>query len=441
MSFVESHKSTGRYSNALLWNLFAAVATQGSTLVGNVLVARTLDIADFGAFSIIQSTLMTASMVSQLGAGLTASRFVAEFLKSDPDKAMRVAGMLHGFGLVAGMVFAVALLVCADWLAGPVLGNPQLAGELRLGCVYIVAATVSGTQVGTLAGLGEYSSIARSGVIASVVYCAVIALFTLAAGVGGAVAAISLALVCRVAIQTKFLMDRLHERGLKLRFDGFFSERTLLFQYAIPAALSGMSTMPAIWFANASLTRTPDGLREMGLLSAALSYRNLVLFLPTVVDSVGSVRLAQQLGARNHRAFRHAFYVNLALTVLLATGVASVVWLGADIFLGLFGASFSGREELLGLLLLSALLQVTASAAYQMVNMAGVMWLSFFLIALPRDVGFAALAARLVQTDGAYGIAWAYLAAAIFGVVVTTIIAGTILRKNYPLGDQSNATP
>lgn len=435
---IDSGNTRGRYVTALTWNLLGAVATQGSTLVGNVLVARALGVTEFGAFSIVQSTLVTASMVSQLGTGLTATRFVAEFLERDPQRAMRIAAMVHVVSLVAGLIFAAALWVGADWLAAAALGNPQLATELRIGSLYIVAAALSGTQLGTLAGLGEYGAIARSSVIAGAVYCAIVGASTLLAGLEGAIAGMALASLCRVAIQGGFLAKHLHARSLRLQFDGFFTEQGVLLKYALPAALSGMSAMPAIWFANASLARAPDGLREMGLLSAALSYRNLVLFLPSVVDNVGAVGLAQRIGAADHRGFRSLFFTNLAITAVLAVGVSAALWLAAGPLLAVFGREFSGANELMGLLLLSAVFQVVASATYQLVNMAGLMWLSFFVIALPRDIGFALLATLLIPAQGSHGVGWAYVAATAFVLIVISIFAVNVLQRRYPIDGRSH---
>ncbi len=436
--YIDSGNTRGRYVTALTWNLLGAVAAQGSTLIGNVLVARALGVTEFGAFSVVQSTLVTASMVSQLGTGLTVTRFVAEYLERDPQRAMRIAGMVHVVSLVAGLVFAATLLVGADWLAAAALGNPQLAMELRIGSLYVVAAALSGTQLGTLAGLGEYGAIARSSVIAGAAYCAIVGASTWLAGLEGAIAGMALAMLCRVAIQGGFLANHLHARSLRLQFDGFLSEQGVLLKYALPAALSGMSTMPAIWFANASLARSPDGLREMGLLSAALSYRNLVLFLPSVVDSVGAVRLAQRLGAVDNRGFRNAFFTNFAITAALAMGVSAALWLAAGPLLAVFGREFTGANELLGLLLLSAVLQVAASASYQLVNMAGLMWLSLFFIALPRDIGFAVLATWLIPARGLQGVGWAYVASAAFGLVVTLMLAVNVLRRRYPIDGRTH---
>ena len=51
-------------------NLIAVVFNQGSTLFVNIIVARLLLKQGFGEYAMVQSTLLTVSMLSQLATGL-----------------------------------------------------------------------------------------------------------------------------------------------------------------------------------------------------------------------------------------------------------------------------------------------------------------------------------------------------------------------------------
>src|SRR5205085_5098610 len=105
-------------------------------------------------------------------------------------------------------------------------------------------------------------------------------------GLHGAIIALSTTALLRCLLHNIWFRAELRRHGLNLRCDKVGQETELLFKFALPAALSGYISMPALWFGNALLVRQAGGYEQMALYSAASSFRIIVIILPTVMSNV-----------------------------------------------------------------------------------------------------------------------------------------------------------
>ena len=70
-----------------------AVISRGLMLAATVLVARMLGKTVYGELGMIQSTVGMFGVFAGFGLGLTATKHVAEFRQSDPDRAGRIINL------------------------------------------------------------------------------------------------------------------------------------------------------------------------------------------------------------------------------------------------------------------------------------------------------------------------------------------------------------
>jgi O-antigen/teichoic acid export membrane protein len=113
---------------------------------------------------------------------------------------------------------------------------------------------------------------------------------------------------------------------------------------------------------------------------------------------------------------------------LSAVGGAVLIGALGVQLLGLFGPTFTDGYGVLLVLMLSIVPEVVSLSCYQIIQSQARMWLSFFAIALPRDLTLAVTAYFLVPTEGARGLAIAYVIA---WTVALVIILTLVLRLRY----------
>jgi O-antigen/teichoic acid export membrane protein len=155
-----------------------------------------------------------------------------------------------------------------------------------------------------------------------------------------------------------------------------------------------------------------------------------VLFFPVLFNNVGASLLNNQRGLGRGANYRELFWINMGLTAMAALIGAASVGLTGTWLLRLYGSEFSEGLPVLWVLLVAAFLEAVSLAAYQVVQSKGRMWLSLYLIALPRDALLVVLAYFLTE-NGAVGLAYAYAAAwiiALSAVCVVSYIVGMELE-------------
>lgn len=411
-----------RFGSGFLFSLVAAVFNGGSTFLVNIVVANLLGRQIFGEFAIVQNTLLTLSTVASLGTGFTATKYVAEFRSVDKLKTGRIVGLCSALSLAMGILFTVALLASSPWLAATVLKASHLSRGLMLTAAVIFFNVNNFYQTGVLAGLESYPAIAKAGVIAGTTYFALCATGAYFWGREGALAGLTVSTGVQCLALRFYSRRECARHGIVPDYRGMTKERSVFFKFALPAALSGFSFMPAVWLSNTFLARQAGGYIQVALYAAASNLRVLVLFLPQLFNSVGMSLLNNARGVGDARRYRRIFWGNLLATALVTlVGAIGITFLGPAL-LTFFGRDFGEGYPVLLVLMASTLIEALMLATYQIIQSQGRMWLSLFAVALPRDATLVILAYLLTSAYGAVGLALGYAAGWGLALMFTIIV-------------------
>jgi O-antigen/teichoic acid export membrane protein len=418
-----------RFQTGVAYNTIGAVFNQGSTFAVSIIVANLLGRQVFGQYAMIQSTLATLALIAQLAAGYTATKYVAEFRSTDPQRAGRILGMLTAFSASVAGIVALALLAVSGWLAGSVLKAPGLGSALAIGSAVLLFAVLNGLLMGALAGLESYRALATALVWSGLAYLAVCTGLAWWGGLKGAVVGLAISGLFQFILLAAALRKECALQGIRIHYAGFTQERSIILRFALPGALSGFTSMPALWLASAFLVRQPNGYSQMAIYSASFSLMMVVLFLPNIANNVGMSLINHQKGAGEESEYRRAFWINLAVsTAIVILGTCIFAVFGRNL-LRLFGKDFNDGYPVLLILLLATIVQGIGAAMYQIIQSQAKMWLSFLAVALPRDTLIVVLAYLLIPAHGAIGLATAYASAWTMAlVVIITIVSRTGLR-------------
>lgn len=412
------------------WNMIAVTFNQGSTLLVNIAIARILMKHAFGEYAMVQSTLLTMAALSQLATGYTASKYIAEYRFADPEKAGRIMGLCALVSVLTAAIWTICLIAMAPFLADTMLKASHLVLPLIIGSGYLLFSSINGYQIGVLSALEAYRSLAKAGVISGIAAVTAISLGAWLGGLNGSLIGLSISALARCAIHNKWLRDETRLQGIMPRYcSSLRQEKAVIFNFALPAAVSGYYSMPLIWLANSFLVRQPDGYSEMALFAAANNLRILVLFLPNVMNSVGLSILNNEKSNGDVSHFNRVFRCNLLYIFLASVGGACTIGALGKPILHLFGKDFGTGYLLLLILLTSSVFEATSIALYQFLQSRSKIWYSFFGICVPREAFLVIASYWLVQLYGGLGLAFAYLGSTLIGLILHLYLVASVYAK------------
>jgi O-antigen/teichoic acid export membrane protein len=425
-----------RLRSGVALNLVGTAFNQGSTLVVNIVVANLLGRESFGRYTMILTTIATVASVAQLSMGYTATKHIAEYRATDRSKTSHVLALCGAITVAAAITAGLALASSAEWVAATLLEAPGLTSDLRIASIAALFAIINGFFVGVLAGFEAYGAIAVNGIVSGTAYAAACVALAWGYGLGGAVWGLAVSGSIQSAILGQLFRREAARGGIHLTLAGLWQERAIVSRFAVPASLTGLVTLPAIWISSALLARTAGGFDQLALFGAANTFRIMVLFVPQGINNV-SMSLLNNERRRSAEGYRRVFWMNAWSTGVSAVGAALVLLLGAPLLLRLFGPAFAEGRTALAIMLAAAVVEALAVAAYQVVVSQSRLWASLFVIGLPRDLGLVALSALLSPLFGAAGLAMAFALSWTLALATTATLVWQLGLE--PLGAEAGA--
>lgn len=370
-------------------------------------------------------------MVAGFGLGATATRFVAQHSKSDPERAGRIIALVSRSSWV--LIISVGLIIAlgASYIAREVLRADHLRTALVWGTLLMVAMAIRGVQSGILAGVERFDLIAKLNVlegIASLVGLVSLAWFF---GIEGGLIGLALGVLTtwfagRFALQRTF-------RALCVNITplGCWQEVEILTKYSLPSFLASAVTTPVLWYCMTLVATRPDGYDDLALYNAAYQWHGPMIFLPMILLSVSTPVLVQQWEQGAFQHFRKVFLWNAVFMIGISAIPAVLIALLSPWIMGLYGDGF--REGWILLILMVSAAPIHALAKMSSTALLGMnrAW-SVFGFNLIWGVVMLIFALILTPTWGAKGLGAAFLAAYCFQMISTTALAFWYMRSAKP---------
>ena len=406
----------------LSWNLLSIFFLQGSMFVTGIIVARMIGMEAFGVYALMLMTLMTLTGVAQGSSGIVATKFVAEGLA---DKPHRVAGVLRICAVataIGGICCAIMLWAGAPFIADEVLQKSRVEPYLRLVSIAVLFQVFIVYQHGALQGFGAFKRLAIVSGIAGFLHCGASVIGAAVNGLEGAVQGLVVAAIGRAIVTAFILRQTLAEHGIQRSSSMNKEEWRQIWTFALPSTLAGYVTLPCLWAVTIFIARQTDGLAWSALFLVSHQIKQAVLQLPALLNVVSFSALSRAKGQSDKVGFREIFISGFVISFVFIALIAAITAVIAPEILSLFGHNFIEGVTLLRILLLAAVLETVASFTYQLVQSRGSMWHSFFIILVPRDVGYLVFTVAGVTIWGLNGTGVAYLASHAAGLLLTLLV-------------------
>ena len=406
-----------RLARGAFWGGLAFMLSRGVTLLVSFLLARLLGREGFGEYGMINTTAGMIGGMAGLGIGATVVKHVAEFKTSDPDKASRILALSSGITWVSAILYALAFVALAPWLAEKTLAAPQLAPLLRISSVTVALGVINSVQTCSLTGCEAFRTNTLVGVVCSLLQSALVLLGAQMRGMGGAVAGMAISMLATVLVTRWSVVREWRRFRLRLCWSEAAREWRVLLDFSLPTFLSGISVGPVLWGCSAMLANQPNGYGALGVFNAANQWQQAIQILPGLLGTALLPVLADKCGSGDWRGSCAVMWKMVRMTAGIVFPAVLLVSILSPWIMQGYGESFAGGYRVL-------VFSAGASALFAILNpvgnllaASGRMWAGFWL-----NAGWGAamlLASWWMVRWGAEGLAVARLLAYVCHAVWT----------------------
>jgi len=411
LTMTDSHSNiVGRVASGTLWKLLATLGSRAFTIGAMIAAARLLGKADFGALGMVQSTVGMFGVLAGLGLGVTATKYVAELRGKNPIRLGRILSLVVVVQTVAVVATGGVIVAMSRFVASKTINAPHLVEEIRLAALLLAFLSLNGLVSGALAGFEAWRSVAIVSVVQGATTVPAVLLLASSHGVAGAVVALTLAATAGLFIGTAALIRQCAFGGIVPRWHGIWTERRIIWKFAVPATLTSLTIGPVLWAANAVLVNTPGGYGELGGFRAVAQWKNMMMYVPGAMAAAFLPVLSQVHGTGDKERFTRALGTQVNLLWLSTVPIAvGIICCGRYVLL-LYGASFAGHELLLAAVVFGAVIHSLTGCFSNALVSTGRMWLRLAMYAVGGAVLVGA-AFAVVPRLGAVGLALAHIIA------------------------------
>jgi O-antigen/teichoic acid export membrane protein len=399
-----------RIARGAFWSTAGSIVSRGLGLLAWILVGRILGKTGFGELGSLQATLGFFGTLATFGIGIAATKFVAEYRATDPDRAGRVIALGSLIAWCFGALLTIALLLVSDWMSVEVLRAPHLREAVLASAGQLLFGAVAGAQTGALAGFEAFRLVYRVNLAIGLTTFPVLVGTAYFGGVTGAAWALTGMAALGCALNWVALRHLCRKERIRVPFARAWEERSMLLTFNLPAVLNGVMSAAGVLICTALLARQARGFDELGLYNAALRIKmvpeTLLTMLVAPMIPILSASFAQSKEGEFGRALALGFRISLIVVVPISLLQIAAPWLS---FLP-FGAQFQGGEQVAQWLMVSAIVSSLAWPIGMIFISTGRVWLAL-AISTFQLICFVGLAYYLIPTQGATGYAVAYTTA------------------------------
>lgn len=404
----------GKLIYGIFWNLISAFASSGFPMIAAIITARLLGTFGYGQLGMINSTVILFSTFAGLGLGITATKYIAQLHKTNPERTGRIMGLTNLFGIVSGVVMFVILFLIAPWLASNTLAAPDLAPILRIASLLLIFNTIVGIQSGSIAGFGAFKDLARIALFQGVISASLTVTGVYFFGLIGAITAMVINSIINL-ILFKITLNNL-VKGFKIKIDYLKSwqEKDVIWKLSFPTMLSSVMVGPIIWVANAIIINTPGGYAQLGIFTAADQWRAVLYFLPAVVGNVLLPMIAANVDEKNEKLETFNIFSGWVIVIIIALPLIAF----PEIISFFYGSGYNSNVfiQVIALMMFVSCITSYREGISRKLFVKNLMWWGF----LDNIIWaiFLIISVMLLKELGALALALGYIIAYVFNTLI-----------------------
>ena len=363
-----------RLAKGAFWSIAGAVSARGLQLVAYIVVARIIGREAFGELGIVLGTIMMFATFAGFGLPLTATKYVAAFRESQPERAGGMIHFLSRVSLITAALGAGVAWVLAPWLAENVLNAPHLSEILQLGAGLLVFIVLGELQTGVLAGLEAFKPMAQVNLVTGLVAFPLLVGGAHWGGLAGVVCGLVLSAGVKLLANHVVLRLVTSRVGVSFHAKAGTREWKVLWDFSLPASLAPGLAQGAMWLCMAMLVNQPQGYQEMALYYAANQWQQAIIFIPWALGSIALPMMTNMYAAKDEISFRKILWYNVIACAGISLGVALVLSVLSPFIMASYGEGFAEGVWIFIVLALGGVLAAVCNVLTRAVVSTGRMW-------------------------------------------------------------------
>jgi O-antigen/teichoic acid export membrane protein len=365
-------------------------------------------------------------VLAGFGLGLAATKFIAQYRITDPERAGRFVGVSTVISCSVALFASALMVILAPLVADKALHDQSMTPLVRDGALLVLFSSIAGAQSGILAGMEAFKSIAKANLARGLVCIPLVVLGAKMFNVRGTVWGLSATAAVACIVSWKMIRSECITQKIPVVLSRVKQDWLSLLSFSLPAFVNGAVPGPAMWVSSTLLV-TKASYAEMGIFNACFQWRMALLFIPAMVGQV-MLPVASSLSTpsdKNRR--RRSVYAGLAINAAVALPPAVILILFRTQIMRLYGPSFASGGATLALTVVSAFMVAMLVPVGNAILAAGGVWAGAAINAI-WGIVLVALTWKFVEMGwGATGVALAYVGAYGVHVVTHALVARKLL--------------
>lgn len=386
------------------WSFIGSAASQGLGLLTAIIIARFLGKEGFGKYGIIQSTLGMFGVFAGLAMGYTATKHVAEFRHTAPQRAGKFIGLTIILGLLSSLIVALFVLCFGDLFSRYVLNDVNLKGVLRLSAGVLVLNTLFDIQIAGLAGLEMFAVIAGVNIFSGVITLPCVAIGVWQYDLYGAVGGFLCSRILSCLVLQYYLQKKSAQAGIAISYYAEKKEWLTIWHFSFPSLMSNIIANPANWLCNILLVNQANGFAQMGLYQASIQWQSAISFVPMRLMSVALPMLSSLFGQKDYRRYYKVVGATQGTILGISLVTAIPMMLCGNYILSAYGKDFTGEGWTFTLVLIAGIFIIFERSLSEVLLSRGRAW-EKFVAYIANSVLSVAVLWGFFLNKGAMGLA------------------------------------
>ncbi len=360
------------YSNQLVndsvWAIVGSLVLRGSGLVVGIFVANMLGAYDYGSYGALKNFVLSSSILSTLGLGYIATKFIAEN-KNDPSALNRIISICNQVSFTGALLIALLILFASDYVAERMFKDIELSNAVKLCAVWLFLNALTTVQQSYLYGFGRFLQLARINSVIGILTFVITVAFTKIYGLLGS-------LIALVVIQfINFVCNYWEIRKIKSEIKtlpptGLRNISLLeLSKQFLPVTVNELVFAFFAWLSTYLLLHL-SSYAELGIYSAAMQWFMVIIYIPGVLRNVVLSALSSDSVNRD-LVVRRMLFVN----IISSTAISLIVILCTSFFIKAYGEEFNTMKPVLIILSLTAIINSVANVYVQALLSSSYIWI------------------------------------------------------------------